>query len=406
MEILHINISDYDYLLPEERIAKYPLPLRDSSKLLIYRNGMIEESIFSRIDEIIPAGSLLVMNDSRVPRLRLMMNKETGAKIEILCLEPVEPDTHASILTQKERCIWNCYVGNLSKWKGGTVCCSSESLTLTARLCGTSADMQQVEFTWNKTGYTFSDILEEFGSIPIPPYLNRKDELIDRERYINVYSEVYGSAAAPTAGFHFTEELLGRLKNTARTAEITLHVSASTFKPVQSPELSGHRMHEEQFFVKPSIINELLRSQNRTIAVGTTTLRALESLYHIGCYLSDHPGAHPHDLSVNQWQPYDTNNHLPAERALENILEYMNRRGLDELPAVTRILIAPGYEFKIAKGLITNFHQPRSTLLLLVSAFVDGNWRKIYDYALERDFRFLSYGDSSILLGKDFGADE
>jgi S-adenosylmethionine:tRNA ribosyltransferase-isomerase len=415
MEPKFINISDYDYSLPDGRIAKYPLPLRTASKLLIYNEGKpdeITESIFAEIGNYLPNFSLLVVNNTKVARQRLLMNKDTGASIEILCLEPVDPDNHQATLKQKGRCVWNCYVGNLNKWKEGFVSCSIHILgkktTLTAEIKGVVGDMQQIEFVWNNDIYNFGRILEIFGSIPIPPYLNRKEEMVDFDRYSTVYADVFGSVAAPTAGFHFTEKLIGNLdrQRGIYRESLTLHVGAGTFKPVKSQELGGHDMHSERFFVSQLLIENLIRSGDRTVAVGTTTLRAIESLYYIGTMLSERPEAEPEDFFVDQWTAYDpANNQISPTRALQNVLKYMRKRRLKELGVWTKILIAPGYEFKYVHGLITNFHQPRSTLLLLVSAFTGNeDWKRIYEYALSHDFRFLSYGDSSLLLRDSFNA--
>ncbi|NDW18430.1 S-adenosylmethionine:tRNA ribosyltransferase-isomerase [Dysgonomonas sp. 216] len=397
---LHIN--DFDYNLPDDRIAKYPLSKRDESKLLVYRNDTIGEDVFSSVTSYIPSGSLMIFNNTKVIQARMFFRKPTGAQIEIFCLEPHQPHDYALIFQQTRKCSWYCLIGNLKKWKDGelskTVYIDGNEITLTANRLHTAGDSHIVEFVWDNQTYTFSDLLENGGELPIPPYLNRQTEEKDKETYQTLYSKIKGSVAAPTAGLHFTEDVFSDLEDKGiRTAEVTLHVGAGTFKPVKSETIEGHTMHNEFIAVSKNTIGQLIENRGKVIAVGTTSVRTLESLYYIGSLLEDNPDVS--ELKVLQWQPYDeANNQIGAKKALQNILHYLDRNELETLFADTQIIIAPGYEFKIVEGIVTNFHQPKSTLLLLVSAFVKGNWKEIYDYALSHDFRFLSYGDSSILL--------
>ncbi|MDR0995256.1 MAG: S-adenosylmethionine:tRNA ribosyltransferase-isomerase [Tannerella sp.] len=404
-----IHISDFDYPLPEERIAKFPLARRDASKLLLYRRdgkggGEIGESVFHNLPDYLPEGSLLVFNNTRVIRARLLFQKETGARIEIFCLEPLEPRDYALVFQTTSRCVWSCMVGNLRKWKGGLlekeVEVKGRKVTLCAERLADKGDVHRIAFSWNAPDCCFADLLEQAGILPIPPYLHRETQASDLETYQTVYSRIKGSVAAPTAGLHFTPEVLDELdKRGFLRKELTLHVGAGTFKPVQSETLEGHEMHTEFISVNRSIIEHIRSKQKHIVAVGTTSVRTLESLYYIGAILGGQPEASPEELIVGQWFPYEeTHNLLSVDAALKNILDYLDRRGQDKLITATQILIAPGYRFKLVNGLITNFHQPHSTLLLLISAFVDGDWRRIYDYALAHDFRFLSYGDSSLLL--------
>ncbi|MCD8080728.1 MAG: S-adenosylmethionine:tRNA ribosyltransferase-isomerase [Bacteroides sp.] len=399
----HIRISAYNYALPEERIARFPLPRRDQSKLLVYRQGEIFEKRFSSLPDLLPANSLLVFNNTRVIQARLHFRKETGALIEIFCLEPVLPADYALNFQQTQQVEWLCMVGNLKKWKEEPLHrqlqVKGKEITLTATRMGPEGTSHRIRLKWNDAGVTFADILEFFGELPIPPYLNRQTEEADKETYQTVYSRIQGSVAAPTAGLHFTPEVFDHLREKGITCEeLTLHVGAGTFRPVKSEEIAGHEMHREFISVSRSTIETLLLHRANAIAVGTTSVRTLESLYHIGITLYNHPDATEEELQVKQWQPYETNPELTPEEALEEVLRYMDRNQLETLHTGTQIIIAPGYRYRIVKGIITNFHQPQSTLLLLVSAFVGEDWKKIYAYALEHDFRFLSYGDSSLLL--------
>ena len=402
----HIHIRDFQYDLPDERIAKFPLPQRDHSKLLLYRQGEVSEDHFYNLPRHIPAGSLMIFNNTKVIQARLHFRKETGALIEVFCLEPIEPNDYALNFQQTHHSAWLCMIGNLKKWKEGplhremTVKGLPVTLTATRGECrGTS---HWVDFTWDNAEVTFADILEVFGELPIPPYLNRETQESDLVTYQTVYSKIKGSVAAPTAGLHFTPRVLDDLKQQGvDLEELTLHVGAGTFKPVKSEEIEGHEMHTEYISVSRDTIAKLLAHNARAIAVGTTSVRTLESLYHIGLTVMEHPDASEEELHVRQWQPYELSaekTSIPATEALQALLDYLNRHQLEALHTSTQIIIAPGYDYKIVKAMVTNFHQPQSTLLLLVSAFVHGDWRKIYDYALAHGFRFLSYGDSSLLI--------
>lgn len=399
-----IRIEEYDYPLPDERIAKFPLAKRDESKLLLYKDGQVSESVFKHIADYLPAGSLLVYNNTRVIQARLLFQKATGARIEVFCLEPAEPHDYALIFQQTERCSWICLVGNLKKWKDGLltkkVTIQGEEVILSAEKKESHGDSHRIEFTWNNPKYTFADLLDAAGVLPIPPYLHRETEKSDLVTYQTVYSKIKGSVAAPTAGLHFTPEVLADVDaHGIGREEVTLHVGAGTFKPVKSETIEGHEMHTEFISVRRSSIERIQKNLGKIIAVGTTSVRTLESLYYIGVKLASHPDATSEELVVNQWMPYEAeNNRIPVAEALQHILDYLDRHQADKLVTATQIIIAPGYEFKIVRGIITNFHQPKSTLLLLISAFVKGNWWTIYDYALSHDFRFLSYGDSSLLL--------
>ena len=399
-----IRIEEYDYPLPDERIAKFPLAKRDESKLLLYKDGQVSESVFKHIADYLPAGSLLVYNNTRVIQARLLFQKATGARIEVFCLEPAEPHDYALIFQQTERCSWICLVGNLKKGKDGfltkKVTIQGEEVILSAEKKESHGDSHRIEFTWDNPKYTFADLLDAAGVLPIPPYLHRETEKSDLVTYQTVYSKIKGSVAAPTAGLHFTPEVLADVDaHGIGREEVTLHVGAGTFKPVKSETIEGHEMHTEFISVRRSSIERIQKNLGKIIAVGTTSVRTLESLYYIGVKLASHPDATSEELVVNQWMPYEAeNNRIPVAEALQHILDYLDRHQADKLVTATQIIIAPGYEFKVVRGIITNFHQPKSTLLLLISAFVKGNWRTIYDYALSHDFRFLSYGDSSLLL--------
>lgn len=402
-ETKHIKISDYNYPLPDERIAKFPLKERDSSKLLVYKHGEIEERVFTSLPEYIEPGSLMIFNNTKVIQARLHFRKETGALIEIFCLEPIKPNDYVLNFQQTEHSAWLCMVGNLKKWKEGPLhkemTVKGKPLTLTANRGECHGTSHWIDFSWNNSEVTFADILEVFGELPIPPYLNRETQESDKETYQTVYSKIKGSVAAPTAGLHFTERVLDTLRNKGvDLEEVTLHVGAGTFRPVKSEEIAGHDMHTEYISVNRQTIEKLLKHGGETTAVGTTSVRTIESLYYIGVILESRPEASQEELHVKQWMPYENETNLTPIQALQNILDYMDRNHLDALHTSTQIIIAPGYEYKIVKRIVTNFHQPQSTLLLLVSAFVKGDWRKIYDYALSHDFRFLSYGDSSLLI--------
>ena len=402
----HIRISEFNYPLPDERIAKFPLPVRDQSKLLLYRHGEVTEDIFTSLPDYLPANSLMIFNNTKVIQARLHFHKETGALIEVFCLEPIQPNDYALNFQQTEHAAWLCMIGNLKKWKEGAlkreITVKGKPLTLTAERGACHGTSHWVDFRWNNPEITFADILEVFGELPIPPYLNRETQESDKETYQTVYSEIKGSVAAPTAGLHFTPRVLDALREKGvALEELTLHVGAGTFKPVKSEEIEGHEMHTEYISVNRSTLEKLVAHEGKAIAVGTTSVRTLESLYHIGVTLLHNPNATEEDLHVKQWQPYETaleTAATPAVDALQAIIAYLDRHHMETLHSSTQIIIAPGYEYRIVKAMVTNFHQPQSTLLLLVSAFLHGDWRKIYDYALAHDFRFLSYGDSSLLI--------
>lgn len=398
-----IHIEDYNYDLPDERIAKYPLTERDSSKLLVYKNGKITDGQFRDLSNYLPDKSLLVFNNTKVIQARLHFQKATGAQIEIFCLEPHSPNDYLLSFQQNESCSWVCLVGNLKKWKEGEltkkIVIGDELITVTATRIETKREAHIVEFEWDNSNYTFSELLEAIGELPIPPYLNRDTEEEDKKTYQTVYSKIDGSVAAPTAGLHFTDNVFGSLKEKGfQATEVTLHVGAGTFRPVKSEQIKGHTMHSEFISVKKEVIDQLLSHVGPIIAVGTTSVRTLESLYYIGTKIANNPDLD--DLSVCQWQPYeDENNKLSAKESLSQIKDYLEAHNLDSLVTHTQIIIAPGYQFKIVNGMVTNFHQPQSTLLLLVSALIgDNNWKNIYNHALNNGYRFLSYGDSSLLL--------
>ncbi len=404
-------IEDYNYPLPDERIAKYPLAERDHSKLLIYKEGKVSESIFHKIGEYLPADSLLVYNNTRVIQARLVFHKETGARIEVFCLEPIAPHDYQLNLSSTTGCTWKCMIGNLKKWKSGVLALQlpSNGGGLYAELLVSNGNTHEVRFTWDDDTLSFAEILDAMGELPIPPYLNRKTEESDKTTYQTVYSRIKGSVAAPTAGLHFTDTVLdGLRKQGIETTEVTLHVGAGTFQPVKVEDANEHTMHTEIIAVPRQTIVDIQRKLGHICAVGTTSMRTLESLYWIGAQLSSRDDA-VHRLQENdiihvgQFEPYDatlspSTGELEGARALQAILDYLDATGQSVLHAETQIMIRPGYQFRIVDILITNFHQPKSTLLLLVSAFVGGDWHTIYDYALSHDFRFLSYGDSSILF--------
>lgn len=402
-ETKHIKISDYNYPLPDERIAKFPLPVRDQSKLLVYRHGEISETRFTSLPDYLEAGELMIFNNTKVIQARLHFRKETGALIEIFCLEPIQPNDYVLNFQQTSHAAWLCMIGNLKKWKEGSLHkemnVKGHAITLTATRGDCRGTSHWVDFTWDNPEITFADILEVFGELPIPPYLNRETQESDKETYQTVYSKIKGSVAAPTAGLHFTERVLQALRDKGvDLEEVTLHVGAGTFKPVKSEEIEGHEMHTEYISVNRQTIEKLIAHGGKAIAVGTTSVRTLESLYYIGVTIASHPDAGQEELHVRQWQPYETHPTMTTVESLQQILDYMKRHELEALHTSTQIIIAPGYTYHIVQKMVTNFHQPQSTLLLLVSAFVKGDWRTIYDYALAHDFRFLSYGDSSLQI--------
>ena len=394
------NVGDYRYELPAHKIASYPLDKRDRSKLLVYRHGEISDDSFKNIIDYFDSSNTLVFNNTRVIRSRLLFRKETGALIEIFCLEPYNPSSYEQALESTHASVWKCMVGNLKKWKEGPLelklPTGEKSVHLNAEKAGKSGRDTLVRFTWDKNDLSFGEILEFAGHVPVPPYLNRDDEPVDKIRYQTVYSERDGSVAAPTAGLHFTSDLLAKLEaKGVKSADITLHVGAGTFVPVKTDTIGDHKMHREYFSVHRKSIESLLKHE--IIAIGTTSVRTIESLYTLGAKLAS--GYRPQsDLpEIRQWEAYSLNS-ISVKDALAEVLAYMDKRGVGILEASTSIIIVPGYSFKIVKGLVTNFHMPASTLLLLVSALIGKDWRRVYEHALNNDYRFLSYGDSSLLL--------
>ena len=400
-EIQEIAIAEYDYPLPDERIAKYPLAQRDTSKLLLYKGGEIREEKFANLPNFIPQGALMVFNNTRVIQARLRFRKETGAQIEVFCLEPEQPADYQLMFQETKECVWQCLVGNSSRWKSGVLSQMIEidgvQVTLSVERVS-SAAVNLVRFFWDG-GFTFAQLLEAAGELPIPPYLNRKTEESDMSTYQTVYSKVKGSVAAPTAGLHFTPAVLGALDAAGvQRGEVTLHVGAGTFKPVKSELIADHEMHEEYIEVQRGLIEKIIAAGGAAVAVGTTSVRTLESLYFLGEKVSENPLIEESELCVGQWEPYNREHKLSTVEALTALQQWLDAKGLDRVHSHTRIMIAPGYTFRIVKAIVTNFHQPKSTLLLLVSAFIGGNWRRVYDFALGNGFRFLSYGDSSLLI--------
>ena len=402
--IPEIHIEDYHYPLTDERIAKYPLQERDASKLLRYRDGKVDEFVFRQLPDLLPADSLMVFNDTKVVPARLHFQRESGAHIEVFCLEPVSPVEYNTAFAATETCTWKCVIGNAKRWKDDVLTIynpnadpSIASMGLEARLEGREGQTGTVAFTW-KDGSPFSAVLEKCGTIPIPPYLNRDSEAIDIERYQTLYAKYRGSVAAPTAGLHFTENVLQRIREKGIDTEtVCLHVGAGTFLPVKSSLVSEHPMHREPFTVSLSLLRELASGKRSVTAVGTTSVRTLESLYYAGVKCIEQ-GA-PAD--VGQWEPYVRDYPYPTRDAIEAIVQYLERNQLKELKIGTKIIIVPGFRFRLVDRMVTNLHQPESTLILLISAFVGGDWRRIYDFALSHGFRFLSYGDSSLLFRAD-----
>ena len=401
MDIKEIHISEYNYELADERIAKFPKTERDHSKLLIYRHGEVGEDVFYNLPKYLPKGALMVMNNTKVIQARLHFRKSTGALIEIFLLEPALPADYEQMFQTTGHCEWLCLVGNLKKWKEGTLSNEMGGEKVSATRMGEQGTSQRIAFDWTG-GRSFAEVIDQLGELPIPPYLNRETQESDKTTYQTVYSKIKGSVAAPTAGLHFTDRVLADLEaHGIEREELTLHVGAGTFKPVKSETIGQHEMHTETVAVKRQTIEKLLAHDAQAIAVGTTSVRTLESLYYMGLKVMRNPDVKEEELHVEQWEPYGASlneKSVSASEALRVLLDWMDRNGLKTLHSATQIIIAPGYEYKIVKMLITNFHQPQSTLLLLVSAFVKGDWRKIYDYALSHEFRFLSYGDSSLLI--------
>lgn len=403
MDTKHIKISDYNYPLPDERIAKFPLKERDHSKLLLYKHGEVGEDVFYNLPNYLPKGALMVFNNTKVIQARIHFRKETGALIEVFLLEPAEPTDYELMFQTAGHCAWLCLVGNLKKWKEGSLKrefdIKGHRIELTVTQKGEHGTSQWIDFDWNDSSVSFAEILDAVGELPIPPYLNRETQESDKTTYQTVYSKIKGSVAAPTAGLHFTESVLKELDaHGIDREELTLHVGAGTFKPVKSEKIEGHQMHTEYISVRRQTLKKLLQHDCCAISVGTTSVRTLESLYYMGVKLENNPELKEEELHVNQWEPYGEPTQISPQKAIQNLLDWLERNHLKTLHSSTQIIIAPGYDYKIVKMLVTNFHQPQSTLLLLVSAFVKGDWHKIYDYALAHDFRFLSYGDSSLLI--------
>jgi S-adenosylmethionine:tRNA ribosyltransferase-isomerase len=408
-KVTGIAISDYSYDLPDERIAKYPLEERDQSKLLVWKDGEIQDSKFINLPELLPSNSLLIFNNTKVIRARLHFQKETGAKIEIFCLDPHDPADYQLAFQTTRSCIWKCMIGNQKKWKGELLHKTLQIEHVELELCAEQIDQENkslIRFSWNNSNVEFSRIIEAAGSLPIPPYLNRETEQSDLERYQTVYSKIKGSVAAPTAGLHFTEKVFDQLLAYGhQRAELTLHVGAGTFQPVKSETISGHEMHSEHLYVNRDFLQKLIDHPGKKIAVGTTSVRTLESLYWLGLQVFVNPEIDMDNLNVSQWEAYENDGaHLSLHKALQGLIDALDRNRLDHLSASTQIIIAPGYKFRIVDGLITNFHQPQSTLLLLISAYLGNDWRKIYSHAMENNYRFLSYGDSNLYL-KTSGTD-
>ena len=419
METKHIHISDYNYDLPDSRIAKFPVSPRDTSKLLVYRHGEISDDIFYNLPKYLPQKSLMVFNNTKVIQARMHFRKETGALIEVFLMEPAAPTDYELMFQTRGECSWLCMVGNLKKWKEGSLLrtfdVAGSTINFKATMRRDIIDTKSggtnywVDFAWDNPQVSFAEILDAVGELPIPPYLNRETQDSDKTTYQTVYSKIKGSVAAPTAGLHFTDKVLAAIDAAGvRREELTLHVGAGTFKPVKSEEIDGHTMHTEYVCVRRDTLQTLLDYDCCAIAVGTTSVRTLESLYYMGVKLEANPDAAEEDLHVCQWEPYEKADGTPVDgnlidgitpqKAISNIIAWLDKNNLKTLHSSTQIIIAPGYEYKIVKVLVTNFHQPQSTLLLLVSAFLKGDWRNVYDYALSHDFRFLSYGDSSILI--------
>ena len=406
-EYKNIRIADYTYHLPDERIAKYPKENRDESKLLYLEGKSIKTEEFKKLPDLLESNDLLVFNNAKVIQARLAFKKETGAHIEIFCLEPHNPADYNLAFQEKEQCEWKCMVGNLKKWKAGSlyknIGINGVSYRLAAEKTGASGNAVLIRFKWqhvdNKRDVediSFGDILENTGSTPLPPYLNRKAEQEDKDRYQTVYAKQKGSVAAPTAGLHFTGGVFDQLqKKNIKREEVTLHVSAGTFRPVKSETIDGHEMHEEHFEITINTLDHFLNHAGRILAVGTTSVRTLESLYWMGVKLID---SEKDPFLINQWEVYKKRSDIDLTTSFAAIKSYMEQIQLTALQATTRIIIVPGYQFKVIKGLVTNFHQPQSTLLLLIAAVVGENWKDVYSYALANDYRFLSYGDSSLFF--------
>lgn len=403
-KVTGIAINDFAYDLPDDKIAKYPLAERDESKLLVWKNGCIVNEQFNRLHQHLPFNSLLVFNNTKVIRARLHFLKETGARIEIFCLDPVYPSDYQVAFQTTHTCVWKCMIGNQKKWKGEKLTkfiqIDETAVELSAEQIDYTHNKSLIRFSWNNPDFEFSRIIEAAGSLPIPPYLNRETEQSDLERYQTVYSKIKGSVAAPTAGLHFTDKVFDNLKQEGHElAELTLHVGAGTFQPVKSETISGHEMHAEHFYIQRNFLKKLLDHKGKIIAVGTTSVRTLESLYWLGVQVINDKHINIEDLKISQWEAYQkAETTIQKTEAIHALISLMDQFKVDYLSASTQIIIAPGYRFRIMNGLITNFHQPQSTLLLLISAYLGQDWRTIYEHALANDYRFLSYGDSNLYL--------
>lgn len=401
----NILIKDYTYNLPEERIAKYPLENRDGSKLLYLQNSTIKNTKFRQLSEFLKKDDLLVFNNAKVIQARLAFKKETGANIEIFCLEPHKPADYNLSFQSTNSCEWKCMVGNLKKWKTGSlrkeIKINNCNYVIEAKKIEQNGSVIIVGFNWNSVDssnqeLSFADILEQTGKTPLPPYLNREAEKSDKIRYQTIYAKQKGSVAAPTAGLHFTDSVFKDLeKNGIKRLELTLHVGAGTFKPVKSKTIEGHEMHKEHFRVEKTFLEQLINQRERIIAVGTTSVRTLESLYWLGVKILGNAKFNE-NLSISQWEVYFMKKDISLNESISALISYMENSKTKFIDAVTKIIIVPGYKFQVIDGLITNFHQPQSTLLLLIAAVVGGEWKEIYEYALAHGFRFLSYGDSSL----------
>ena len=398
--ISDINMADYDYDLPNERIAQYPKEKRDESLLLLYNKGDISKHCFKDIGEFIPTKSLLVFNNTKVIRARLLFKKDSGANIEIFCLEPLSPSNYEISFSSTGSVEWKCIAGNLKKWKSGLLTMTlSNDVVLTAEKISRENESIRVKFSWTPSNISFGEVLEMAGHIPLPPYIKREDTNEDVNRYQTVYSKIDGSVAAPTAGLHFTEKVFEDLnKRGIKRTDVTLHVGAGTFKPIKGDNVEEHDMHTEFYIVKKEVVKHLLDNKGNIIAVGTTSVRTIESIYWLGVKILKNPQLEDKDLFTDQWEPYRTDEEISMQDSFEAILRYLDYNDEQSIQASTKIIIVPGYRFRVIDGLITNFHQPRSSLLLLLAAWVGDEWKRIYDYALKNDFRFLSYGDSSLLL--------
>ncbi|HUX56150.1 MAG TPA: S-adenosylmethionine:tRNA ribosyltransferase-isomerase [Bacteroidales bacterium] len=398
-----IDLNEYAYNLPSDRIAQYPANERDMSQLLVHREGNISKDIFRNIDDHLPSDSLLVFNNTRVIRARILFRKESGAVIEVFCLEPLNPFDYELSFSSKEPVEWKCIIGNLKKWKSGkiktNILYDDHQYYLTAEKVQPEGEAWRIRFTWNCQKISFSEVIEATGHTPLPPYIDREDEEADNIRYQTIFSRIKGSVAAPTAGLHFTDTVLEKLKEKGiKSVEVTLHVGAGTFKPVKSKIISDHEMHCEHFFVTAETIGVLLENHGKIIPVGTTSVRTLESLYWLGVKILRDPPGYWSELSLGQWEAFDMETNITVRESMEALLNLLREQNVSYLHASTNIMIIPGYDFRMINGMITNFHQPGSTLLLLISAWVGKRWQEIYFFALENGFRFLSYGDCSLLL--------